>query len=277
VIKPVHYFHAPIARTHNAWLFSVLISFFGHLALLATILAMDSNHSAPIPAQILNVEITTDFTSAEQGTTATKRIKPVKISPSRADMLSRRITQKNFPIKTTEKSIFAPIPNPKPNLFRPEKIKNLKKIGLLNSSTETTIKANKTKPLSPQQEAKSPNVMPTTPGSTGNSYLVAVKQGPSAVSVVPPKLDTLAENLLPQYPRRARHLGLEGRLVLRVTVSPLGRPSILKVLESSGHALLDVAAMKAIKGWHFQPARRGKSPIKASIDLPVVFRLQGNR
>jgi TonB family protein len=274
MIEPVRYFHAPIARTHNAWLFSVLISFFGHLALLATILMMDSNHSAPIPAQIFNVEITTDFTSAEQGTTETKRIKPVKISPSGTDNLSRRITQKQNLIKTTKKIIFAPIPNSKPNLFRPE---NLKKPGLLNSSTETTIRANKTNPLSPQKRAKSSNVMSTTSGSIGNSRSIAVKKISSTVPIVPPKLDTLAENLLPQYPRRARHLGLEGRLILRVTVSPLGRPSILKVLESSGHTLLDVAAMKAIKGWHFQPALRGKSPIKASIDLPVVFRLKGNR
>jgi protein TonB len=65
--------------------------------------------------------------------------------------------------------------------------------------------------------------------------------------------------------------------VLRVTVTAEGKPRIVKVLESSGHALLDDAAARAVARWRFQPGRRGKAPVQASIDLPVVFRLKGDR
>ncbi len=84
-------------------------------------------------------------------------------------------------------------------------------------------------------------------------------------------------NPAPQYPRAARRRGLEGKLVLRVTVDRDGRPDRLTVLESSGHSLLDDAARDAVSRWRFTAGMRGGAPISATVDVPIVFRLQAAR
>lgn len=82
-------------------------------------------------------------------------------------------------------------------------------------------------------------------------------------------------NPLPHYPRAARLRGLEGRVLLGVEVSPLGECRHVEVIESSGHALLDRAALEAVRRWRFIPARRGGEPIAARLEVPIIFRLEG--
>jgi protein TonB len=37
--------------------------------------------------------------------------------------------------------------------------------------------------------------------------------------------------------------------------------------------MLDEAALKAVQGWSFVPARRGSTPFATEVDVPVRFRL----
>ena len=43
---------------------------------------------------------------------------------------------------------------------------------------------------------------------------------------------------------------------------------------SSGASLLDEAAIKAVQGWTFVPARRGDSPIPHPVEVPIRFQLK---
>ena len=85
-----------------------------------------------------------------------------------------------------------------------------------------------------------------------------------------------ADNPPPTYPRLARERGWQGDVLLRARVSPSGRVLHVQVEESSGYALLDRAALKAVKGWRFRPARRGSHPVEAEVRLPVRFELQSS-
>lgn len=85
----------------------------------------------------------------------------------------------------------------------------------------------------------------------------------------------LADNPPPAYPADAKRLGLQGTAVVRVTIGADGRPTALRLVESSGWAALDDAALAAVRGWRFRPATRGGAPVDATIDLPVVFSLEG--
>lgn len=58
----------------------------------------------------------------------------------------------------------------------------------------------------------------------------------------------------PQYPRRARRRGLEGRVVLLVEINERGEPTRITVSKSSGHSALDGAAVEALWKWRFIPA-----------------------
>lgn len=77
----------------------------------------------------------------------------------------------------------------------------------------------------------------------------------------------------PVYPRRARDLGQEGIAMIRVKLDLAGNPAEVSLLESSGYALLDHAAIRAARGWQFEPERRGGRPVAAFVHIPVRFAL----
>jgi TonB family protein len=77
----------------------------------------------------------------------------------------------------------------------------------------------------------------------------------------------------PDYPLAARRRGLEGAVVLRVTVGSSGRPIEVAVLESSGHDVLDRAAIDSVRRWQFGGAANGSLLAEFKTDIPIRFRL----
>jgi len=78
----------------------------------------------------------------------------------------------------------------------------------------------------------------------------------------------------PEYQAIARRREYEGRVLLSAMISVDGNVVGVKVKESSGHLILDRAAMKAVEAWEFEPARRMGSPVPMSVDVPVRFVLK---
>lgn len=76
------------------------------------------------------------------------------------------------------------------------------------------------------------------------------------------------------YPRRARQRGYEGTVMLEVLVDQNGRVVDLRILSSSGHAILDRSAANAVKTWSFIPAKKGKDTIDMWVQVPVRFKLE---
>jgi protein TonB len=77
----------------------------------------------------------------------------------------------------------------------------------------------------------------------------------------------------PSYPWQARRMGIEGRVVLQVEILQNGNAGRIEIRRSSGHELLDQAAIKAVGGWRFEPARVAGTPITAWAEVPISFRL----
>ena len=80
----------------------------------------------------------------------------------------------------------------------------------------------------------------------------------------------------PNYPRSARRKGIEGRVVVAVTVSPSGGVSNSAVSQSSQNSSLDAAALKAARKFRFSPAKNvlGQA-IAVKRSIPFTFKLQG--
>ncbi len=78
----------------------------------------------------------------------------------------------------------------------------------------------------------------------------------------------------PSYPLRARELGMEGEVVVRCLLDRDGTPGSVTLARSSGHALLDEAALAAVRRWAFEPGRRGGVPVPAIVQIPVRFALR---
>lgn len=82
------------------------------------------------------------------------------------------------------------------------------------------------------------------------------------------------DNPRPEYPRAAREAGWEGTVVLQVEVLPDGLAGTVRVYKTSGHALLDEAARRAVQDWRFVPAMDGNFPVRTVVHLPIRFDLR---
>jgi protein TonB len=80
-------------------------------------------------------------------------------------------------------------------------------------------------------------------------------------------------NPAPDYPAAAQKRGLEGKVVLKVHVLASGQPDNVSVAKSSGHQILDDAALKAVTQWAFAPARRGQTAIDGWVQVPLTFKI----
>jgi protein TonB len=63
-------------------------------------------------------------------------------------------------------------------------------------------------------------------------------------------------------------------VVLRVSVDAKGNATSVAVAHSSGHAILDGAARKAVSHWRFLPAEKHGDATASTVDIPVSFRLK---
>lgn len=82
------------------------------------------------------------------------------------------------------------------------------------------------------------------------------------------------KNPSPKYPGIARRRGYEGTVVMEVLVNREGKVEDLRIFQSSGHPVLDRAAMKSVKDWLFESGRRGDKEVEMWVKIPVRFKLK---
>jgi protein TonB len=77
----------------------------------------------------------------------------------------------------------------------------------------------------------------------------------------------------PVYPPRAVEFGLTGTVLIRARVGADGSTEEIRLWRTSGHALLDAAALAAVRRWAFEPASQDGRRVEAWVEVPVHFRL----
>jgi protein TonB len=83
----------------------------------------------------------------------------------------------------------------------------------------------------------------------------------------------LAGNSPPRYPLLARRKGWEGTVVIEIHVSGSGRVEQARVEKSSGYAILDGAALGAIRSWRIA-LNSGQEEADLRFRIPVIFKLK---
>lgn len=135
-------------------------------------------------------------------------------------------------------------------------------------------------PLAVERVDPAPAIVTPAPESATAPVIVArAVTAPNAAgrtdAIEPPHFNVAyLNNPRPAYPPLARKLGFEGLVVLRVQVSADGAPGQVAVAQTSGTSMLDEAALKAVQGWTFVPARRGDTPVAHVVDVPIRFQLK---
>lgn len=82
------------------------------------------------------------------------------------------------------------------------------------------------------------------------------------------------KNPAPPYPPLSRRMGEEGKVVLRVSVTPQGTADSVEIRTSSGSQRLDEAAQKTVRNWKFIPAKRGETAVQSWVLVPIIFKLE---
>ncbi len=83
----------------------------------------------------------------------------------------------------------------------------------------------------------------------------------------------LIHSVQPDYPRFAKDAGLEGRVIVKALVGPEGSVLDAIVFGSSGHLLLDEAALAVAGKYKYKPAIQNGNPIAIWVTYTVEFTL----
>jgi TonB family protein len=75
------------------------------------------------------------------------------------------------------------------------------------------------------------------------------------------------------YPEAALRRGYEGNVLISVIGGPDGYPVQVVIKKSSGYAVLDQAAIRAVQNARFKPAKIAGIPVQFSVDIPIKFEL----
>jgi len=115
-------------------------------------------------------------------------------------------------------------------------------------------------PAAAQSSASTPTSepgMPATARNTDADYKAAYLNNPR-----------------PLYPLLAIRQGAQGEVLLLVEVLPDGRAGRIELEKFSGHAMLDAAAMNAVRAWRFTPARKDGLLTTQTVRIPIHFNLK---
>ena len=126
-------------------------------------------------------------------------------------------------------------------------------------------------PVNPQEYLAPFPDIPEDSGAERGTKIASIPP----VKVVREARPAYKDNPRPQYPKRARRRGYEGTVVLEVLVDGNGRVKQLRILTSSGHPVLDKAALKSVNGWLFEPGMVGDEKVDMWVRVPVRFELRG--
>jgi len=82
-----------------------------------------------------------------------------------------------------------------------------------------------------------------------------------------------SHNKHPTYPEIAQRKGWTGTTILELELDQSGRVVETRLIQTSGHAVLDRAAIDAAKTWWFTPATLDDRPVPATVRVPFPFTL----
>jgi protein TonB len=83
----------------------------------------------------------------------------------------------------------------------------------------------------------------------------------------------LLHPVVPEYPRFAKTAGIEGRVIIKALIGPKGSVLDAVVFDSSGHLLLDEAALAVAWKYKYKPAIQSGRPIAIWVTYKVDFKL----
>jgi periplasmic protein TonB len=128
------------------------------------------------------------------------------------------------------------------------------------SKTQSKQQVNQTPPAASQQPVQ--QQPSTTESGPAPMPFVAIENPPEIIRREPAK-----------YPDIAIKMGIQGKVVIEVTVDAQGKPIQTKILQTTSDVFND-AAIEAVMKYTYKPAMQSNSPVTAKLVIPIKFNLQ---
>jgi TonB family protein len=118
--------------------------------------------------------------------------------------------------------------------------------------------------VAPKAQVATPGTVPAQPAAAGGAVVPRVggAKTPAPTKVVDVK---------PVYPASAKDAGIQGVVILEVSIGKDGKVTAAKVLRSIPQ--LDQAAIDAVKQWEYTPTLKNGVPVPVSMTVTVSFKL----
>jgi len=192
--------------------------------------------------------------------------KPIPdISELNADQRRTISTTVQLTAPTTDPLAVASVPNPPPN-SEPETEPDIEQSVIEVSEAKADIvNEERTAKISSSHHlpaAVAPGFSAPAKGDARHSNAHADSE-PSLLSV-----------LDPEYPILARRMGVEGVVVLDVTVDRMGFPVDCLILPPHSHRFLEESALAAVMQARFQPGTEDGRPVRDTFRLKIRFELE---
>jgi protein TonB len=123
-------------------------------------------------------------------------------------------------------------------------------------------------PLTPPADAK--------PAGTSVATASQAAPAPRDVPFGEDSGPAFAKRVPPEYPRQARRMRRQGKVVLRLTIDEHGNLAEANIVESGGPAF-DEASLNAVRASSYRPAMVHDTPVASSALLTIQFQLVSNK
>ncbi|MGF1695812.1 energy transducer TonB [Vibrio lamellibrachiae] len=235
---------------------------------------------APAPAveQSTAPEVTKENpVSKTETTTKTKAVSTIKPHPKVEPVLAKPVLAQSVPAKSVQPKVKPEKPKAKP-VEAPQlknepvaQTKTPKKPIKQPAQKPAEEKTNKPEQAEPKQLASQKMLSepveqkPESPVTTANATSASPKL------ITKPTFETRPSAI--DYPRSAKRRNIQGVVLVEVWLDPEGDQTKLLIVNSSGHQILDSAALKGISEWQFRQHQNDGRAIAHRVQIPVNFKL----
>lgn len=206
-------------------------------------------------------------------------IAPVKAQEIKTKAPTKKIKknekQKNINKKALRKKVDT-AKKPPPKVVKKAAQKVASKVLAVSEKVENVPQKEKLQSIpkelpEPQEEHSEEN--PNEEGKRADQQIEQQKPVKPAQPKMVKKVTFRAQPTPIKYPHSAKRRNMEGTVLIEVWLNALGQQTKLLIVNSSGHQVLDNAALEAITQWKFSRHQSNGQAIAHRVQIPINFEL----
>jgi protein TonB len=126
------------------------------------------------------------------------------------------------------------------------------------------------RPVFAQRPTNPPPIQTTVQPTPLAPTVTPIATGPTSIDVRDQIQEQPLAQPLPGYPRMAQERGIEGRVIMSITIMPDGSVRDVRVVEAQPRGVFETAAVRAVQRWRYRPS----GVIRTNVIVHMDFELK---